>query len=62
MCIEHAYGKYLAWVDPDDTVEPDFLYRVISLMENEWADYCVMTYRQKTCAECNTMADGSFFG
>ena len=25
-------------VDPDDTVEPDFLYRVISLMENEWAD------------------------
>jgi len=32
------HGKYLAWVDPDDTVEPDFLYRVISLMENEWAD------------------------
>lgn len=32
------HGKYLAWVDPDDTVELDFLYRVISLMENEWAD------------------------
>lgn len=47
-CIEHAHGKYLAWVDPDDTVEPEFLDRIISLMENEQADYCVMAYRQKT--------------
>lgn len=40
ICVLSMYmhGKYLAWVDPDDTVEPDFLYRVISLMENEWAD------------------------
>ena len=50
-CIEHAHGKYLAWVDPDDTVEPEFLDRVISLMENERADYCVMAYRQKNLAK-----------
>ena len=50
-CIEHAHGKYLAWVDPDDTVEPEFLDRIISLMENEQADYCVMAYRQKNLAQ-----------
>lgn len=47
-CIEHARGKYLAWVDPDDTVEPEFLSATIPLMESEGADYCVIAYRQKT--------------
>lgn len=45
-CIEHAQGKYLMWVDPDDTVEPDFLSLPISRMENEHADYAVLEYRQ----------------
>lgn len=46
-CIEHAQGKYLMWVDPDDTVEPGFLSLPISLMESEQADYAVLEYRQK---------------
>ena len=49
-CIERARGKYLAWVDPDDTVEPEFLSSTIPLMESERADYCVIAYHQKNLA------------
>lgn len=52
-CIEHARGKYLAWVDPDDTVEPEFLSSTIPLMESERADYCVIAYRLKNLANGN---------
>ena len=37
-------GEYVFFVDPDDSVEPDFFKAMLSRVQSERADYCVVAF------------------
>jgi len=44
--LRHARGKYIAFVDADDLLEPDFLAVLVNAAEQERADVVCAGYRQ----------------
>lgn len=45
MGIRAARGQWLAFVDSDDWIEPDYLSRMVSAIEETDADYCLIGFR-----------------
>lgn len=41
--IKHAKGKYIAFIDSDDYVEPDFLLLPLTTIEAEDSDICMFS-------------------
>lgn len=44
-----ATGKYIAWVDSDDYVEPDWLPDILTVLKNESPDLVMIDYYEETC-------------
>lgn len=39
--VDHANGKYILFIDSDDTIEPDLLEKVVPVAEKENADVTI---------------------
>lgn len=43
--IQSASGRYIAWIDADDTMEPDFCASMVSQLEETGADMAICGYK-----------------
>ena len=45
--LERAEGKYIAFIDGDDTVATDYLEKLTALMDSEKADWAICHYKEQ---------------
>ena len=45
--LSMATGKYIAFVDSDDMVSPDYIQKILEKTNEEW-DYCFMSWETQT--------------
>lgn len=45
--LDYAKGKYIAFVDSDDMVSPDYIQKILEKTNEEW-DYCFMSWETQT--------------
>ena len=50
ICVGYAAGKYVAFMDQDDTVEPDYLERLVTAAESNDADIAICGYIRRNDA------------
>lgn len=44
--LDNAKGKYIAFIDADDLVSPDYIQTILSKTKEEW-DYCYISWKGK---------------
>lgn len=57
--LAHARGKYVLFVDADDSIEPDMLKRCIGLADENKADLVICSFRYYMRDENNRMVENS---
>lgn len=45
--LDYATGKYIAFVDSDDMVSPNYIQKILEKTNEEW-DYCFMSWETQT--------------
>lgn len=45
--LDNAKGKYIAFIDSDDTVKPNYIQKILDKTKEEW-DYCYISWECKT--------------